>query len=260
MKNEIKYTSDGRKVVVLGSLNSTDKIVQEIFVVDGSEIPSGEHFVVKSLHDAPAVSWKEKNLKDIEVNYDRQKLQFEREIESLKKSFCEQRDRLRLQIETMGTSLKRVNEGLLDSLSKIMLFDIKYVVVCSSYSFPVIQKYDDFKIHNEFGIRLVSIYGKPDGHLSIKINEYSDGSGSSNRVEFFSTYEDALSFVGQFISEKSKYNGDDISGLVKLGLPVDPVKKEEYKNRIIAEKKASLAELTERVAAMNIDIEKLESL
>ena len=65
---EIKFTTDGKKVIVIGSLNSQEKIVQEIFIVGGSEIPSGEHFVVKSLHDAPAVSWKEKNIKEIEVN------------------------------------------------------------------------------------------------------------------------------------------------------------------------------------------------
>jgi hypothetical protein len=47
MQKEIKFTADGKKVVVIGSLNSQEKIVQEIFVFDGSEIPSGEHFVVK---------------------------------------------------------------------------------------------------------------------------------------------------------------------------------------------------------------------
>lgn len=64
MKTEnIKYTTDGRKVVIIGDLNQTEKIVQEIFVTeDGAEIPSGERFVVKSLLDTPAKSWKEKRL------------------------------------------------------------------------------------------------------------------------------------------------------------------------------------------------------
>lgn len=35
MKNEnIKYTTDGRKVVIIGDLNQTEKIVQEIFVTE----------------------------------------------------------------------------------------------------------------------------------------------------------------------------------------------------------------------------------
>ena len=38
--NEIKFTTVGKKVVVIGDLNQTDKIVQEIFVTkEGDEIP-----------------------------------------------------------------------------------------------------------------------------------------------------------------------------------------------------------------------------
>lgn len=51
---DIKYTDDGKKVLVVGKLNAQQTIVQEIFVSAGQEIPSGENFVVKSLHDAPA--------------------------------------------------------------------------------------------------------------------------------------------------------------------------------------------------------------
>lgn len=62
MKN-IKYTTDGKKVVVIGDLNQTDKIVQEIFVTEqGDEIPQGERFVVKNLLDSPAKSWVESEL------------------------------------------------------------------------------------------------------------------------------------------------------------------------------------------------------
>ena len=58
---DFKYLTDGRKVIVVGKLNNQDTIVQEIFVTkDGSEIPSGENFVVKSLHDEPVESWKKK--------------------------------------------------------------------------------------------------------------------------------------------------------------------------------------------------------
>ena len=42
-KQSIKYTTDGKKVVVIGDLNQTEKIVQEIYVTDdGCEIPQGE--------------------------------------------------------------------------------------------------------------------------------------------------------------------------------------------------------------------------
>ena len=64
---DIKYTNDGKKVLIVGKLNSQETIVQEIFVSAGQEIPSGENFVVKSLHDAPAESWKEKNLRELSL-------------------------------------------------------------------------------------------------------------------------------------------------------------------------------------------------
>ena len=60
---QTKYTTDGKKVAIVGKLNNTETIVQEIFVSEnGSEIPAGENFVVKSLLDAPAKSWKESQI------------------------------------------------------------------------------------------------------------------------------------------------------------------------------------------------------
>ena len=80
----IKYTTDGKKVVVIGDLNQTEKIVQEVFVTkDGCEIPSGERFVVKSLLDKPAISWKEKTLNDLELKYKSQKEYWDKEISKL---------------------------------------------------------------------------------------------------------------------------------------------------------------------------------
>ena len=68
-KTLIKYTSDGKKVAIVGKLNAQETIVQEVFVSGESEIPSGENFIVKSLHDNPVVSWKEKKTQEIEDNY-----------------------------------------------------------------------------------------------------------------------------------------------------------------------------------------------
>ena len=86
MKN-IKYTTDGKKVVVIGDLNQTEKIVQEIFVTkDGDEVPSGERFVVKSLLDEPAKSWKEIKLEQIEKDYTTKTCEWELKIKSLNAS------------------------------------------------------------------------------------------------------------------------------------------------------------------------------
>lgn len=54
---EFKYTTQGKKVRIMGKLNSTEYIVQEVFVDDkGNEIHAGENFVTKNLLDAPAKS------------------------------------------------------------------------------------------------------------------------------------------------------------------------------------------------------------
>lgn len=42
--SNMKYLADGRKVVVIGKINQTEHIVQEIFVTDsGDELPSGDN-------------------------------------------------------------------------------------------------------------------------------------------------------------------------------------------------------------------------
>lgn len=65
--SDYKYTDDGKKVAVIGKLNAEQTIVQEVFVSQGQEFPSGENFVVKSLHDKPAESWKAKSLRELEA-------------------------------------------------------------------------------------------------------------------------------------------------------------------------------------------------
>jgi len=35
-----KFTTDGKKVVVIGALNTKETIVQEVFVIDGTEFPA----------------------------------------------------------------------------------------------------------------------------------------------------------------------------------------------------------------------------
>jgi len=82
--NNIKYTTDGKKVVIIGDLNQTDKIVQEIFVTEnGDEIPQGERFVVKSLLDEPAKSWKETRLEELEARYEKEIADWERQIRNM---------------------------------------------------------------------------------------------------------------------------------------------------------------------------------
>ena len=81
---DYKFTKDGKKVVVIGKLNNQETIVQEIFVVNGGEVPGGENFVAKGLLDNPGISWKESNLKKIEDSYDRKQREYNQKEEKLR--------------------------------------------------------------------------------------------------------------------------------------------------------------------------------
>lgn len=82
MKN-VKYTTDGKKVVIINDLNQTEKIVQEIFVNEkGEEIQQGEMFIVKNLLDEPMKSWKENQLKQLELTYEKDKTELDNKIKN----------------------------------------------------------------------------------------------------------------------------------------------------------------------------------
>lgn len=206
----IKYTTDGKKVVVLGNLNSQEKIVQEIFIVDGSEIPSGEHFVVKSLHDAPAVSWKETRLKEIEEQYNNTYKKRELEYEKMCGAFDLKMEVIKEKLSflrKLDTSLK---EEQLERLIDFISGDVKYIVV-DSYGSLEICEYDETITTREYGrfdsIKLLSIFGKTDGNLSYGINTYNDGSGSYKQVYPCKTMEQALSILKEQFFIKIEKNG-----------------------------------------------------
>ena len=90
----VKYTTDGKKVKVIGQLNSKQIIVREIYVDGDTEIPTGEDFIVTTLLDKPIPTWKEKHLKEINEEYENKKKEYERKQEILKKEYSDLLDKL----------------------------------------------------------------------------------------------------------------------------------------------------------------------
>lgn len=185
MSKEHKYTTDGKKVVVIGSLNSQEKIVQEIFVVDGSEIPAGEHFVVKSLLDAPGVTWKENRIKEIDACY-----------EAAEKRNKEQSDRLyqkRKELEAHLTyaakALRGISPASFDLLVMFLTGRVKWIVT-KGWN-PEISEWKH-GMCDEW-LRLVSLFGLDDGTLTFRLSRYRDGSDNKSGDEFipFEKYDDA---------------------------------------------------------------------
>ncbi len=197
---EIKYTSDGKKVVVIGNLNSQEKIVQEVFIVNNQEIPSGENFVVKSLHDAPAISWKEKNLKEIEDNYESKRSQYTNELDRLKKDYEKKSKELKQKLEYAGSILKNVSPDSFKTLVDLLTDNIKWVVV-TAYT-PELLPWDQFHTMYEDKFRLLSIYGRDNGSFTYARGHYSDSSGNSANFTPFSNYEDAFELFQQEVLKR----------------------------------------------------------
>lgn len=205
---DIKYTNDGKKVLVVGKLNNQETIVQEIFVSGEQEIPSGENFVVKSLHDAPAVSWKEKQLKILEERYDRDYKVWDAKINDMNFRLRQQYDKQKLKLKSLVEFEKNAVPEQLQTLFDFLNGEIRYVFIESTFE-PLISSVDDNKMFmmNTFDgkypedLKLISVFGRSGGDLSYRINNYSDGSGSWTTIHPAKTYDEALE-KAQFCLDK----------------------------------------------------------
>lgn len=209
---DIKYTSDGKKVLIVGKLNSQETIVQEIYVSAGQEIPSGENFVVKSLHDAPAESWKAKNLRELEARYESARKKLQGQIDDQERRLSLEREKAKLQTSALLQFVKNSDESQLETLKAFMAGEITHLFV-AGYSPEIISWKDDNKVYDEDsfyhharleGIKLVSLMGKSDGDLSYQLNKYRDGSGSSKTVYPAKSYETALAMAQAQLDADSK--------------------------------------------------------
>lgn len=183
---EFKYLTDGRKVVVVGQLNNIESIVQEVFVTEsGDEIPSGEKFTTKSLHDEPVVSWKVKDAAEQEARL--QNVKF-----AIEKAQREQSE-VHAKLAGLGAIFKQsrlLSESLegqdLDTLISVMSGTCEYLVI-GSFGVPKIIKFEDALIKNDdYGryqsLKLLTLMGASDGNLSYRVSQYSDGSGGGETV------------------------------------------------------------------------------
>jgi hypothetical protein len=207
---DIKYTNDGKKVLIVGKLNSQETIVQEIFVSAGQEIPSGENFVVKSLHDAPAESWKEKNLRELEARYESDRKKLQTQIDDQERRLSLERDKAKLQTSALLQFVKNSDESQLETLKNFMSGQITHLFV-AGYSPEIISWKDSDKVYDADsfyhharldGIKLVSLMGKSDGDLSYRLHEYRDGSGGCGKTIYPTTsYEAALAMAQAQLDE-----------------------------------------------------------
>ncbi|MDV3537873.1 hypothetical protein CMU94_01895 [Elizabethkingia anophelis] len=267
---EIKFTTDGRKVVVIGNLNSQEKIVQEIFIVNGNEIPSGENFVVKALHDAPAISWQEKQLKTIEATYEKDKKYWEDSIEKLNNEKRLAYDSLSARVKWLRNIAKEPRDEdfkkVINHIADFLSDSEKWVLVryysewhlekfneegCNN----LIDSYDNSYNRKKFDfMRLLSLYGKSDGSLVFRINDYSDGSGSDKDVLFFKSKEEALKFIQNEFDNIKKYNDYHLKAATEFNLKLDDEKLSAYNDDKRSAIEKQVKELQNRIDELQIKL------
>lgn len=261
---EIKYTSDNKKVIVVGKLNAQETIVQEIFVAEsGAEIASGENFVVKSLHDTPVRSWKEKSLADIEERYDKERKTYEERIRKQDADYRKMSSTLKEKYEFVAGAIKNISPKTFELLGRFLEGRINWLVFDSSYEWTI-SKFDDAikngaDYYNSLDrIKLITLFGKDDGTLKTRINRYSDGSGSDDSFTPFENYEDALAYVKSWI-DSDTLNGYKIKSAQHYDIPLDKKRLKVYTDEVISAKQKQISSKMEAVEKIKIEIEELNS-
>ena len=215
-----KYTPDGKKVAVLGQLNSTSWIVQEIYVAGGNEFPAGESFVAKTLLDAPAKTW----AKTQQARWEKAADDAKRKIEHLQlqcRVARRQADVAGL-IKTATAAYAEIDMGQLETLAAFMTGQITHVVQKTWAGFEVLplanalESTDDGRFD---GLKLVSLFGcnehseRPDDdakrmsrshgfRLDYRINRYRDGSGDWDTIHPCKSIEEAKEYIDAFIADQ----------------------------------------------------------
>ncbi|WP_258087456.1 hypothetical protein [Xenorhabdus bovienii] len=219
---ETKFLSDGRKVAVLGKLNAQESIVQEIFVTEsGVEIPSGENFTTKNLHDEPVKSYQAKQLEVHEAGIEKAKQERNRidsQIKDIKNKLSAYRDILK----SVTMLSENINEHDFSHFLDVITGNVKYAVQVNRYSMPEIEpaiEYMTIIEHNYGnrkykGLRLLSVLGNSNGNLAYKINRWGDGSGSYDDVVFFNDIQPAREYVKNIAL--NRINSLNLSSVRKL--------------------------------------------
>lgn len=245
---EMKYTKDGRKVLVVGKLNSEQHIVQEIFVTNGQEVPSGESFVVSVLLDAPAESWKEKNLRQLEERYDKSRKNLERQTNEVNQRLRVAEEKAKHRTAALLAFAKNSDHEQLKTLHSFLSGEITHFFVDSSYS-PEIVDWNSNKPYQTDswagrmkveGMALISLFGNSNGQMNYRINKYRDGSGSNATIIPCRSYEHALAeaqaalnvIADDYVSnERRNFYKDAWLKIDGIVIPADALKKYNEKKR-----------------------------
>ncbi len=205
---ETKYLTDGRKVSVIGKVNSQEYIVREIFISDGKEIESGENFITKTLLDTPIKSY-------LAIENERYKNQIT-QSKTLLDSYYDKMKSKEEELKRIAEVIKRSNfikdkiaDFDWDYFVDILTDQMKYAVstnygihICSANS--ELSYFEGLKFDDLKAIIIKKIYNKEKNQYEyvFDVNRYRTGSGSSVEFKFFKNKIDLENYLLPIIQEK----------------------------------------------------------
>ena len=264
-----KYLNDGRKVVVVGQLNNIESIVQEVFVTgNGDEIPSGERFTVKSLHDEPVLSYKEKT----ELKAEKTLLNIQSKIKDEEKVYKENYAKAKAMSAILASSKKLVDllpSQDIEAFTMFMTGTVEYLVVDSYTITPptrmmdkVISWSDGWGESHYDSIKLLSVLGKSNGELEYRINQYSDGSGSGDVVcKPFTNNEDAVDYIKYIATEKIKkdrLSKDSYQACVDMGITFSNELIDIFNKKMLSELSENIKNIKDRLEKTQVQLKEYE--
>lgn len=225
-----KYTPEGRKVAIIGKLNAQETIVQEVYEREGCEFPAGENFVVKSLLDQPAKTWKENEADRVSKQLESAKaelLSVTKELNSFKR-LCKAAMDHKINW-TKGITQLEVDEAV-ERIRAFLSGEYTHIVIpnwrieileFNPEQFTYSDRYGGERILD--GVKLVSLWAKHDHHgnrrgLSWRVNRWNDGSGCDTEFIPCRSLEEAKSEAFKLIDAKDLLSDEDFATCEKLGI------------------------------------------
>lgn len=237
---DIFYTDKAQKVQVVGKTNEGVPIVQHLYETEDYEGETIElpgdlaSYSGKLFKEPPALD----------------QTPFVQQLNATKRLLTDEVNNLSKQKADLEKDLYELNKNIA-SLSPTYERAMKYRN--GEFTHAVIHEYSDINIYpiddkriteTEYsyrGIKLMCLYGTPHGGEEVWMNQYRDGSGSSShKIELFSSYEDALAYVTEYVAKEFATRNTEgknewvyeelIRTAKKYSLPIPSAALEFYKN------------------------------
>jgi hypothetical protein len=264
---KIKYTKNGKKVAILKKLNKNQSMVQEIIILNNKEVLDENNIIIDNfnLFDDKVKTWKEKNIEEIEKEY-------EKKLELYNKKNKELENKEKTTIRALDAKIKSLEKYIDTDILKAFkmvscVLTDKFRYIISDCFSPDIKKFnfledvcyfDSYYCEKQFeDLRLLSLFGNSKGDLFYKINKYNDGSGSDTKIFLFKTLKEAKEKLKELYENKKSYDDETIEIYKKHNLTFNKEKLKKYKQEQINFQK-ELIEQTKK--QLNDQVKKLKNI